>query len=58
MGHDRKLGVVTTERGDIPREEPVFVIRGKLRPGKKVHAERVDVPDLGVPDNELKGTAR
>lgn len=27
MGFDRKFGVVTTERGNIPRDEPVFVIR-------------------------------
>lgn len=29
MGFDLKYGVVTTERGDIPRDEPVFVLRGK-----------------------------
>lgn len=29
MGFDRKFGVVTTERGAVPRDEPVFVIRGK-----------------------------
>lgn len=29
MGYDRKFGRVTTEHGDIPEDEPVFVIRGK-----------------------------
>lgn len=29
MGIDRKYGLVTTERGDIPDDEPVIVFRGR-----------------------------
>lgn len=29
MGNDLKFGRITTERGDIPADEPLFLIRGK-----------------------------
>ena len=29
MGYDRKYGVVTTEHGDIPADEPVIVFRAR-----------------------------
>lgn len=31
MGFDRKYGNITTEHGDIPDDEPVFVFRGRDR---------------------------
>ena len=29
MGYDRKYGIVTTEHGDIPADEPVIVFRAR-----------------------------
>jgi hypothetical protein len=29
MGHERKYGEITTERGYIPPEEPVFLLRAQ-----------------------------
>jgi hypothetical protein len=31
MGYDRKYGIVTTQNGDIPEDEPVIVFRGRDR---------------------------
>lgn len=38
MGYDRKYGLVTTEHGDIPADEPVIVFRGQDRHLPKVLA--------------------
>lgn len=29
MGYEKKYGSITTERGDIPDDEPVFVLRAQ-----------------------------
>ena len=55
MGFDRKYGVVETEHGDIPDDEPVIVFRARdrLLPALLTHYQRM-CRVAGSPERHLQ----
>ncbi len=61
MGYDRKYGKITTENGDIPKDEPVFLLRSQdVFSAFVVRMYAALRRSAGDPDvaNEIENTAR